>query len=184
MEECFPVKVDDLWFEEGVEDYRSYSLAADSIVKAAAWVNAGEVPPDKVFRQFAYWNRPRPWFALGKRLGFPRHVSARLQIADEVNDWIALSQAHPRLGWNAKARTWTQTMARSPRGVLGAIALALFTSVPQEGGWLKCSICPDVFRADRPRADGRNKYCPECRNSPKMWAFLKRQQRAEKRKEQ
>jgi hypothetical protein len=104
--------------------------------------------------------------------------SARLVIAREVVQWLQVSQARPHLGWDYRRKSWSQTLRHSPLGVLGAVALALFTTVPQSGGWLICSICSESYQPERPPIAGRNHYCEECRGSHGMWRLLKQQQRA------
>ena len=194
MEECFPEArrfgADELdWFEEKLERYRRFSKAADLIVHAAATVNVGETPSSSIFEQFCY--SPRPLRIASS--AFPRYAlrdparkqtlqrvlldSARIRIAEEVNSWVVVSQAGPRLGWDYQIRVWRRTVQHSPWGVLGAVALALLTSVPDESGWLLCSICSNSYPPDRPAVPGREHYCPDCRGSKKMWAYIKRKQR-------
>jgi hypothetical protein len=174
-------------FEEDISDYRRFSLAADSILSAGSMVNAGQIPGDEVLRNFAFANRPLTI----DLMAFPRFAtrtgrvperflleSARLRIGQEVNFWIQVSQTGPRLEWDHRRKAWAHKMRHSTLGVLGAVALALFTSVPESQGWLLCSICPQVYKPERAPTPGRQHYCPECRKSPEMWRRLKSQARA------
>ena len=191
METCFPVKAGEDWFEERIADYRRYSDAADAIVEAAGKLNLNQTPGDEVFARFRYAYRRLlidliafPKFASDPPTRVPARVrldSARSLIAEEVNVWVAVSQAHPRLDWDSHRRVWRQVMKCSQWGVIGAVALALLTTVPASQGWLLCDICGDSYAPTRPPVEGRNKYCPTCRNSPEMWRRLKRKERERKR---
>jgi hypothetical protein len=180
------------FYQEDIEDYLSYSRGADAIVTAAGMVNAGRRPGDDVFQSFVFENRPLeidliafPKFASpdGKTHIPERYLldSARIRIADEVNLWVQVSQARPQLSWEPNRKSWSQRSVHSPLGVLGAIALALLATVPQSPGWLICSACGESYQPKRPAVPGRNHYCKNCRDKPKMWRLLKRQERARKK---
>jgi hypothetical protein len=184
---CFPVARDNVWFEERLTDYLRFSRGAEAVVRSAGMVNSEQIPSDDLLMAFAHFNRPLvlnlmafPHLALKNPERIPRRYmldSARMQIAHEIDLWVQMSQARPHLDWNPQRKTWQQTIAHSPWGVLGAVGLAMFTTAPQAGGWLICSICGDSFPADRARPPERNKYCPDCRKSSRKWKFLKQQQR-------
>lgn len=212
LAECFPVATPAKnlrnAYEEDLDDYRKYSRAADAIVTAAAMVNSGEVPSDGTLTRFCFVNRPLsvnasafPQFALlqtepleyppseewlRNRNSVPRQFlleSARMQIEEEVSCWVAISQARPHVSWNYRSKTWRQTIRHSPWGVLGAVALALFTTVPLSQGWLICSVCGGSYEPRRPAVPGRNHCCKNCRYSKGHFALLKRQERAKKEKQ-
>lgn len=190
LEECRAFVQRDLvyWFVEDLADYRRFSAAADAILEAAGLVNIEEVPPAATILKFlsgtGVWQavaQPEPPRGTPTKRAFL--AATRLQIAQEINWWAAITQTHLRLESGRDGKTWTQRITHSPWSVLGAVAVALFTTVPQEDGWLPCSVCGDTFRISRRPAAGRNRYCPECRDSPKQWAHLKRLERAKARKE-
>jgi len=181
FDSCFPVGSSGeagmrSGLQEELMDYRIYSRAADAIVKAAGLVNANQVPSDGVVRNFAF-RKPRPIVAKGIA---KKHLleGARNQIGNEINEWIAVSQGRPELVWDRRRKSWVQKLRHSPWGVLGAVAFALLTTVPQSPGWLICSICGESYETKRPSVPGRNHYCTNCRNTKEMWRRLKQQQRA------
>lgn len=197
MEKCFPIRDSAEGFlqchGESLDDYRRFSLAADSIITASGTVNAGEIPSNEIFASFAYENQPLtldvaafPRYALSDPARVPKQVMldcARMRIAEEINVWIAVSQARPRLTWDHRGKGWSQGLLHSPWGVLGAVALALFTTAPQSQGWLLCSIpeCRQIYSPKYPAVPGRNHYCPKHKDTRAMWALLKRQARAKQK---
>lgn len=176
---CFPVGRDHHnWCTESLKDYRRYSLAADSVIKSAAMVNAGEVPEEYLFRQFAFNDLHDPLMPYLSKENKKSLENARNLIAEEVNQWISITETRPSLEWHSSSQTWHYTIRYSRLSVLGAVSLALLTAVSICPGWLMCSICSASYSPSRTPAPGRNHYCPSCRNSPEMWKLLKRQARA------
>lgn len=138
LEGCYPVGLSievglQSCYEEDLMDYRLYSRAADAIVTAAGMVNADEIPSDDVFRNFAFKSSHESW---ERAFRGDACLRPRIQIGGEINDWIAVSQGRPELTWDRRQKSWSQKLRHSPWGVLGAIAFALLTTVPQSPGWL------------------------------------------------
>src|ERR1022692_1877532 len=167
IDPCSPVRssgLGGLEFEENMMDYRVYSRAADAILTAAGTVNADQIPSDDVLQNFAFRQQAQ---IMDKSVAKKYLLeAARVQIGDEINDWIAVSQGHPGLVWDRRRKSWSQTPRHSPWGVLGAVAFALLITVPQSPGWLICSICGSSYEPKRPSVPGRNHYCPKCRYTP------------------
>jgi hypothetical protein len=181
MEDCCPKAREDGYEEEDVEDYRSFSLAADCILEAARSANTGQIPDDRLFSGFRLTRRPKVIGGKPRRTPTRRAKldAARQRIAYEVNAWISISAVRPQLQWVPAERAWKHTLAQSELGVLGAVALALLSTVPPVGGTqVICAACSRVYAPARATAPGRNNFCEKCRGTPKMWAVLKRQQRS------
>jgi hypothetical protein len=176
------------WYVEDLANYRLFSIGAEAVLEAAGLVNIEEVPPEatignfrsNVGRGLSRLAQTAEMQSRGARATVDKRArltAARYQIAEEINWWAAITQTHLRLQSGRDGKAWTQSITHDPWSVLGAVAVALFTTVPQANGWLPCSACGATFRIERTPAAGRNRYCPGCRNGPMQWAHLKRLQR-------